>query len=419
MLSSSATVIGYRRLLIAQLVMALIGLASWSQKWGESLPAICLGLMALLGAALWWKLDGKIANESAQAPNNISIQSASSSPKRSKDSDVLVSLSPPAAVAVIVPALALDSVSPALDSVSPPPSDDPYERVERLGEGNMGEVWRVRHRRLGRLCAIKQVRADLMSKQQIARFIREARVTAQLCSPHTVAVYDFGVLPEGSLFYAMELLDGIDLQRFVRRFGKMPAERVIHILIQACHSLEEAHQAGLVHRDLKPANLMLCRYGLDYDFIKIVDFGLAKQQESQPDAFKLTSDNTVLGTAAYLAPESLKGSSFVDGRADIYALGCLAFWLLTAELLFNYDRPVPMAKAHVADQPRHVTELVADLPLELDAIVHLCLAKKPEDRPQSAAALAEQLRLVPLKVPWTAQRAEQWWVEHQQVTAQS
>lgn len=376
-MSSSLLSLSPKRLLVAQLTVAALGFLVWWSNGSETIIICSLAAVVVLAALMWRALD------------------ASSNPVTPVET----------AVSPIV-------LTAAVDSISPPPSDDPYERIEQLGEGNMGEVWRARHRRLGRMCAIKQVRADLMSKQQVARFIREARVTAQLCSPHTVSVHDFGILPDGSLFYAMELLEGIDLQSCVRRFGVMKAERVVHILVQACHSLEEAHRAGLVHRDLKPANLMLCHYGLDYDFVKIVDFGLAKETV-EPGATRLTLDNTVLGTAAYLAPESLKGSTFVDGRADIYALGCLAFWLLTAELLFAYDHPVTMAKAHVADQPRRVIELAPDVPLELDALIACCLAKNPEERPQSAAELAQRLLDVPLRTAWTTKHANNWWLEHQ------
>lgn len=305
----------------------------------------------------------------------------------------------------------------ARDHEPVPPSsgttlDQDYERLERLAAGQMGEVWRARHRTLGRDCAIKQVRAEGITDQLKGRFLREARVTAQLRSPHTVAVHDFGVLADGSLYYVMEHLHGIDLQSCVSRFGRMPVERVVHILLQACHSLEEAHRLGLVHRDLKPSNIMLCRHGIDFDVVKVVDFGLAKEQDTERKGPKLTAASTVLGTAAYLAPESLKGSAFVDARADIYALGCIGFWLLTGQLLFNHDQPIKMAKAHASEQPPRVRDIVSESPAELDELLSWCLQKSPEHRPASAAVLADHLRQIPLPEVWTQTHAEAWHSQH-------
>jgi serine/threonine-protein kinase len=301
-------------------------------------------------------------------------------------------------------------------ALSEAPIEVRYELLGKLGSGQMGEVWRARHVRLGRPCAIKVVRQDQLGENQIKRFLREARVTAGLLSPHTVQIFDFGEQAGGSLFYAMELLDGVDLQTLVRQTGPMDPERVAHLLIQACHSLEEAHHAGLVHRDLKPANLMVCRYGLEEDFVKVVDFGLVKddseQDEAAPNQARLTSENVVLGTAAYLAPESLKGSAHVDERADIYALGCIAYWMLTQKLVFESNVITEMVRAHLQDDPPRASATIAGLPEAFDQLIADCLAKSPEQRPRSAAAVAATLRSLEFSSPWSTERATTWWKKH-------
>ncbi|HVR21341.1 MAG TPA: serine/threonine-protein kinase, partial [Polyangiaceae bacterium] len=193
-------------------------------------------------------------------------------------------------------------------SIAPPSS---YELRERLASGTMGEVWRARHTTLGRDVAFKRIKPGDIDDEDTRRFEREARVLSKLQSPHTVEVFDFGVMPSGELFYAMELLDGIDLQTAVGEHGPMPPERVIHLLLQACASLSEAHGQDLVHRDLKPANFMICRYGGEFDFLKVLDFGLVKKPAGRESMAGVTNPATVLGTPAYLAPESLSGSKFV------------------------------------------------------------------------------------------------------------
>jgi serine/threonine-protein kinase len=208
----------------------------------------------------------------------------------------------------------------------------------------------------------------------------------------------------------MELLDGIDLQKLVRRDGPLDPRRVIHILRQACHSLEDAHAAGLVHRDLKPANLVLCRYGRDWDMVKVVDFGLAKESVGKPGgAKKLTLMRTVLGTAAYLAPESRTGSVHVDHRADLYGLACIAFWLLSGRLVFDEKSPIRMVNAHVMQEPPHVREFVPEVNEDLDSLIHKCLAKDPADRIQDARAMRTALDAMSRDEYWTDAEAREWW----------
>jgi serine/threonine-protein kinase len=213
----------------------------------------------------------------------------------------------------------------------------------------------------------------------------------------------------------MELLDGVDTQRLVTRFGPLPAERVVHVLRQMCHSLSEAESCGLVHRDIKPANVFLCRYGEDYDFVKVLDFGIAKfvKETSVEPRTAITMPNMIHGTPAFIAPEQALGDSNVDARADIYSAGCVAFWLLTGELVFTADTPMKLLLAH-AHTPPEPPSARAEIPIprELDALVLSCLAKDRDQRPKSARELLQRLDAVPLRHPWTDARAREWWKLH-------
>jgi serine/threonine-protein kinase len=212
----------------------------------------------------------------------------------------------------------------------------------------------------------------------------------------------------------MELLDGLDADRFVRRFGPLPAERVIYLLQQVCHSLSEAESRALVHRDIKPANVFLCRYGEDCDFVKVLDFGLVKAfSRGGNHVPALTSELTVHGTPAFMAPEQALGQSELDGRVDIYSTGCLAYWLLTGELVFTADTPMALVVHHAQSEaapPSTRTEL--PIPASLDRLVMACLAKDPGERPQSARILSSQLADIDVTQRWTAERARTWWAQH-------
>ena len=298
-----------------------------------------------------------------------------------------------------------------------------YRLVERLGQGGMGEVWRARHRLLARSAAIKLIRpgatTDLVrSEEAIRRFEREAQVTARLTSPHTVHLFDFGVSDDGSFYYVMELLDGLDLETLVRRHGPLPAERVVYLLRQVCHSLAEANSYGLVHRDIKPANLFVCRYGGEYDFVKVLDFGIVKRAHEviETGAVDLTRADVLPGTPAYLAPEQALSEHTVDGRTDIYAAGCVAYFLLTGQTVFAGDTAMAVVLHHLQSTPAppsHISEL--PIPPAMDALVLTCLAKSAGDRPQSAKDLARSLTEIQGLPRWTEERAQEWWHEHEPV----
>lgn len=296
-----------------------------------------------------------------------------------------------------------------------------YRLEEKLGEGGMGEVWRARHRMLTRPAAIKLIRPSFagdghagLSEEAVRRFEREAQVIARLRSPHTVNLFDFGVAGDGAFYYVMELLDGLDADLLLRRFGPTPPERAIYLLRQVCHSLSEAQSCGLVHRDIKPANIFLCRYGEEYDFVKVLDFGIVGAVRHSEDTSPMhTGGNAVRGTPAFMAPEQAMGTD-LDGRADIYAIGCVAYWLLTGQLVFTADTPMGLLLQHTQTPPTPPSART-DLPIPpaLDELVLSCLAKDPGKRPQSARELSLRLAGVDGASAWTQDRARDWWVTHQ------
>jgi len=285
-----------------------------------------------------------------------------------------------------------------------------YRLGDLLGRGGMGEVYRATHRMLARPAAIKLIRSEVPDAQlATVRFRREAEAAARLRSPHTVALYDFGVTQEGRLYLVMELLEGITLDMLVRQHGPLPPPRVIHLLRQICDSLEEAHAAGLVHRDIKPANIHLSRVGREHDFVKVLDFGLVKSvggaslEESQASAVGVTP-----GTPAYMSPEMVNGAE-VDGRADLYSLGCVAYYLLTGKLVFEGETAIQTILQHVQQPPVPPSQRTdAAIPPRLEALVLACLAKRPSERPGSAADLRRALDEIDVE-PWTEDHAERWW----------
>jgi eukaryotic-like serine/threonine-protein kinase len=301
-----------------------------------------------------------------------------------------------------------------------------YRLEEKLGEGGMGEVWRARHRMLARPAAIKVIRPSASgdtrgaaSDEAVRRFEREAQVIARLRSPHTVNLFDFGVAADGAFYYVMELLDGLDTDALIRRFGPLPPERAIHVLRQVCHSLSEAQSYGLVHRDVKPANIFLCQYGEEFDFVKVLDFGIVGAVGDAADVSSVrTRENTVLGTPAFIAPEQVMGTK-LDGRADIYSTGCVAYWLLTGQFVFTADTAMGLLVQHAEAAPTPPSARTdRPIPKALDDLVLSCLAKDPADRPQSAKELSLRLGELESATSWTQDRAREWWSVHQVAPAQ-
>jgi hypothetical protein len=295
----------------------------------------------------------------------------------------------------------------------------PYRLVARLGHGAMGVVWEARHALLRRPTAIKLLAPGAGGERAMARFEREVQLTAGLTHPSTIAIYDYGRTGESVFYYAMELLQGINLLQLVTFDGPLTPGRVVHLLRQACGALSEAHAAGLIHRDIKPANLMVCVYGGIPDFLKVLDFGLVKDLgtveaggsglgANEGDA-ALSQDGTLLGTPLYMAPEGMTDPGKIDVRADIFALGAVGYFLLTGHSpfpgrtaieVFQRERmgpPIPLGQA--ARYP---------VPAPLEAAILSCLALRKDDRPPSAEALDGILEACAVEPAWTRETAKAW-----------
>jgi hypothetical protein len=284
-----------------------------------------------------------------------------------------------------------------------------YTLGEKLGEGGMGVVYRASHGMLRRPAALKLLQPDRSGARAIARFEREVQLTATLTHPNTVAIYDFGRTPDGIFYYVMEYLDGLDLEALVRGDGAQRAGRVVHVLKQVAGAMAEAHGVGLVHRDIKPANILLCERGRSRDFAKVVDFGLVRDMSGSP-AIAQSMIGAVEGTPLYMAPEAFATPDLVDGRADIYALGAVAYYLLTARPVFTAVTLMGLCEAHLRTPPQPPSEHSRlPVPRNLEALVLACLAKGPDQRPQSADELLAALEALDDVAPWTAADARSWW----------
>jgi tRNA A-37 threonylcarbamoyl transferase component Bud32 len=293
-----------------------------------------------------------------------------------------------------------------------------YQLGDILGRGGMGEVYHATHRMLGRPVAIKLIRPEMVraageqAQLAIRRFRREAEIAASLRSPHTVELHDFGVTPDQTFYFVMELLDGMDLETLVRQTGPVPPSRAIYILRQVCDSLEEAHARGLVHRDIKPANIHVGRLGMRHDFVKVLDFGLVKSVDGPKGEDSLaTAAGITPGTPAYMAPEMAMGETF-DGRADIYAVGCVAYYMLTGQRVFEADTALQVIAKHLREEPVPPSRRAAQpVPAPMDHLVLACLAKEPSRRPRSAAELSAALGAIGGE-PWGEEQAMAWWQTH-------
>lgn len=287
-----------------------------------------------------------------------------------------------------------------------------YVLGEKLGAGAMGIVYKAHHALLRRPTAVKLLNVDRVNDASIQRFEREVQITSQLNHPNTIAIYDYGRTPEGVFYYAMEYLDGIDLQELVDRYGPQPEHRVIKILTQICGSLYEAHSHGLVHRDIKPANIMLNRRGSEPDLIKVLDFGLVKAIDDEKQAN--LSSNGLTGTPLYMSPEAIQFPLSVDARSDIYAVGAVGYFLLTGQTVFSATSLVELCRMHVAQAPVTPSERLQK-PVS-DALEHAllaCLDKNSARRPQTARDLALMIGRAPTAHSWTIDEADAWWGRHE------
>jgi serine/threonine protein kinase len=294
-----------------------------------------------------------------------------------------------------------------------------YRLETRLGAGAMGVVYKGHHAMLRRPTAIKMLNVDKVNETSIQRFEREVQITCKLNNPNTVAIYDYGRTPEGVFYYAMEFLDGIDLQALVEKYGPQPEGRVIRILKQICGSLYEAHSMGLVHRDIKPANIMLNRRGGEPDVVKVLDFGLVKAIDDQKQA---QQSGGLSGTPLYMSPEAIQTPDLVDARSDLYAVGAVGYFLLTGQPVFNAASLVELCQQHVTAAPDSPSQrLGKSISQELEGALLACLEKSLAKRPQTARDLSLLLDRAPTAESWTLGDAESWWGRHErgQVAAAS
>lgn len=284
-----------------------------------------------------------------------------------------------------------------------------YTLGEKLGEGGMGVVYRASHAMLRRPTAIKLLTHG--GDTSLARFEQEVQILAGLSHPNIVTVHDYGRTAHGSFYFAMELLDGMDLEKLVASNGPQPPERVIHIIRQVARGLHEAHEVGLVHRDIKPANVFVCRRWGEPDAVKVLDFGLAKNHADPPAS--VTAHDVVLGTPLYISPEALTSDASVDARSDIYSLAAVAYYMLTAEPVFAGRSLVEVCARHLHSDPVAPSQrLGRAVPADLEAIVLRCLAKSPADRYPNAAELERALAACGAANEWSSDRARAWWHQH-------
>ncbi|WP_146156098.1 serine/threonine protein kinase, partial [Enhygromyxa salina] len=272
-----------------------------------------------------------------------------------------------------------------------------YKVLDRIGEGGMGAVYVGQHVTLGKRVALKVLKQELCYDQTIVeRFLREAKATSRIEHENVVDILDFGHTPGGSAFFVMEFLRGQELTQLIEQVGRVPWYRAKRILIQLCHGLGAAHDEGIIHRDMKPGNVFLIKRGGRSDFVKILDFGIAKVE----DEAALTRAGMVFGTAAYMAPEQATAGE-LDGRADMYALACMGFEMLTGRLPFSAKHPIKMLNCHIREPASSMRTLVpeAEVPEAVDAVILRALAKLPDERYANMYAFAEALEAIPQGEP--------------------
>ena len=282
-----------------------------------------------------------------------------------------------------------------------------YTLGAKIGEGGMGAVYRASHAMMKREVAIKLLPSDRAGKEGLVRFEREVQLTSRLNSPNTIAIYDYGRTPENVFYYVMEYIDGFSLEDLIAKFGPLTPGRVIHLARQVCAALSEAHSIGLIHRDIKPANIALCERAGVFDVVKVLDFGLVKELGTDSAS---TTTAALTGTPLYLSPESITAPDKVDGRSDLYAVGGVAYWLLTGTHVFEGKTVVEVCSHHLHSKPESPSaRLGQPVPVDLEAVILKCLAKDPADRYPSAEELAHALDACDAADDWSDDLAAMWW----------
>jgi serine/threonine-protein kinase len=288
-----------------------------------------------------------------------------------------------------------------------------YRLKEILGFGGMGAVYLAEHVLLRRPCAIKLIRPDQAGDPKaLIRFEREVQAAATLTHWNTIEIFDYGHADDGTFYYVMEYLPGMNLEDLVEQHGSLPPERAVHFLRQVCQALREAHGIGLIHRDIKPSNIFACERGKIYDVAKLLDFGLVKSFGTAGDTVKLTRDGAFTGSPAFMSPEQAQGGQELDARSDIYNVGAVAYFLITGKLPFDRQSTLQMLHAHAYEAlvPSH--EFTERVPADLQAVILRCLEKDPNHRYQDAVTLEKALAACESTSPWSTERAEEWWRRH-------
>jgi serine/threonine-protein kinase len=289
-----------------------------------------------------------------------------------------------------------------------------YRLIEPLGSGAMGEVYLAEHRMLKRPCAVKLIHPEQAGDPHVlARFEREVRMTARLSHWNSVEVFDYGHTDDGTFFYVMEYLPGLNLQELLERHGPVPPARVVNLLQQACRGLQEAHSIGLIHRDIKPANIFVAQRGGQYDVVKLLDFGLVKPLAEMLSS-GLTQEGAISGTPLFMSPEQARGASTLDARSDIYSLGAVGYTLLCGRPPFDRTNPLDVLIAHARDEAAPLSTLRADIPTDVERVILRCLAKGPEDRFPDATSLEQALAACGAADQWTQTDAAKWWEEREE-----
>jgi serine/threonine-protein kinase len=288
-----------------------------------------------------------------------------------------------------------------------------YRLKSLLGAGGMGEVYLAEHRMLKRPCALKLIRPERAGDPQVlARFEREVQMTARLSHWNTIEIYDYGRTDDGTFYYVMEYLPGLNLEEMLQRFGPLPPERVVHLLRQTCQGLREAHGIGLIHRDIKPGNIFAAQRGAIHDVAKLLDFGLVKPLTDVNSA-RLTADGAISGTPLYMSPEQARGVDTIDSRSDIYSLGAVGYALLTGRPPFEGTSPLDVLVAHARDEVTPPVAIRPEVPADLNDVILRCLAKSPDDRFQDAESLEQALADCAAADRWTQADAADWWRDAQ------
>jgi serine/threonine-protein kinase len=293
-----------------------------------------------------------------------------------------------------------------------------YRLKRLLGTGGMGEVYLAEHELLKRPCAVKLIRLERAGDpKHLRRFEREVQATAALTSWNTVEIFDYGHDADGTFYYVMEYLPGLNLEQMVVQHGPLPAGRAVHLLRQVCHALAEAHAAGLIHRDIKPSNIIACERGKLPDVAKLLDFGLVQVSSLGRGEEKLTQEGTIPGTPAYMSPEQAAAAEEADGRTDIYSLGAVAYFLLTGKPPFERRTGMEILAAHMHERPKPLTDVRAEVPGDVQEIVLRCLEKDRSRRFPDVDNLEDALARCACANTWTRELARAWWREHPESTA--